>query len=95
MSPLSVTASVVGLITAASSVTSALIAVKSNVSDAPQSMRHALFQVTELKSVLLATDKFISGIAVPRDGHLGMIEVDQLVLTLTQAIRIVRTRGPR
>lgn len=86
MDPLSVATSVVSLITATSTVTSALIAIKSSLSDAPQSMQRALFQVTELRYVLLAMDRFINGIAIPRDGRLGMIEVDQLVLTSTQAV---------
>jgi type II secretory pathway component PulJ len=89
MDPLSLSASIVGLLTAASSVASVLLKVKSSISDAPQSMHHALSQVTELRVVLSAIDRLVSGMVVPRNGRLGMIQVDQLVATVTEAVMTI------
>jgi hypothetical protein len=89
MDPLSVTAAVVGLLAAAGQVASVLSKIKSSVSDAPSSIEQTFLYVKELQACFAAVHKFIVG-ATPGTSasqrRLSMIEVDQLVATLTESV---------
>jgi len=86
MDPLSVMASVVGLLAAAAQVVSALTTVKSSIKDAPRSMDLVLSQVNELAISLSAVHKLLLGINSAPKRRLSLIQVDQLVATLTEAV---------
>jgi hypothetical protein len=86
MDPLSITASVVGLLTAAGSVASILSKVKAAIGDAPRLMDQLLLQVNELETVFSVVNQFLVGITEAPRQRTSMIQVDQLVATLTEAI---------
>ncbi|PVH76340.1 hypothetical protein DL98DRAFT_641691, partial [Cadophora sp. DSE1049] len=86
MDPLSVLASVVGILAAATKIASALSGVKSSLADAPQSIDHALSQVNGIKVALSAIEKLLHDTGGTVAGHVGMIHVDDLVVTLTEAV---------
>jgi hypothetical protein len=86
MDPLSVMASVVGLIGAAGKVGAVLLAVKTSIWDAPRLMDQMLSQVKELEISLSAVQRFLVGVSsAPRD-RISLIRVEQLVATLTEAV---------
>jgi hypothetical protein len=86
MDPLSVMASVVGLMTAASNVSSVLLAVKSSMKDAPQMVNHVLSEVKEVEISLSAIQKFLMGITSAPRRRIALIQLDQLIATLTEAV---------
>ena len=87
MDPLSVMASVAGLLGAAGKVVSVLLAVKKSIIDAPRSMDQMLSQIKELEISLSAVQNFLLGVNSAPTGRISMIRVDQLVATLTEAVR--------
>jgi hypothetical protein len=86
MDPLSITASVVGLLTTTGSVVSILSKVKAAIGDAPRLMDQLLLQVNELETVFSVVNQFLVGITEAPRQRTSMIQVDQLVATLTDAI---------
>ncbi|KAG4436220.1 hypothetical protein IFR05_008316 [Cadophora sp. M221] len=86
MDPLSVLASVVGILAAASKVASTLSGIKSSLVDAPQTIDHALSQVNGVRIALSAIEKLLLGIDGAQSKRIAMIQVDDLVATLTEAV---------
>jgi hypothetical protein len=89
MDPLSITAGVVGLLSAAGQVVSALSKIKSSMSEAPSSIEQLLLQVGELEACFAAVHKFVAGpnpLTPASHRRFSMIEVDQLVATLTESV---------
>jgi hypothetical protein len=89
MDPLSITAAVVGLLAAAGQVATVLSNIKASVSDAPNSIEQTLSHVKELQACFAAVHKFIVGTSpatLASQRRLSMIEVDQLVATLTESV---------
>jgi hypothetical protein len=86
MDPLSVIASVAGLLAAAGKVASILSKVKSSIGDASQFLDQLLSQINELESSLSAVSKFLARISSAPRRRISMIQVDQLVATLTEAV---------
>jgi hypothetical protein len=86
MDPLSVMASVVGLLTAAAKVSSILSAIKLSVKDAPQLVNHVLSEVKEVEISLSAIHKFLQGVASAPRQRIALIQLDQLIATLTEAV---------
>jgi hypothetical protein len=86
MDPLSVMASVVGLLTAASNVSSILTAIKSGTKEAPQLVNHVLSEVKEVEISLSAIHKFLQGITSAPRRRIALIQLDQLIATLTDAV---------
>jgi hypothetical protein len=86
MDPLSVMASVVGLLTAASNVSSILSAIKSSMKDTPQLVNHVLSEVKEVEISLSAVHKFLQGITSAPRRRIALIQLDQLIATLTEAV---------
>lgn len=84
--PLSITAGVVGLLSAAGQVGSVFLKIKSGLSNAPSSIQHILSQVRELEICFAAVHQFIIGATTASPGRLSMIGVDQLVATLTESV---------
>jgi len=83
---LSITAGVVGLLSAAGQVGSVLLKIKSSMHNAPNSIQHILSQVRELEICFAAVHQFIIGATPASPGRLSMIGVDQLVATLTESV---------
>ena len=86
MDPLSVMASVVGLLAAAGQMTSVLSNVKSSIKDAPRSMDHTLSEVKAVEISLSAIQKFLLGLSSAPRQRITMIQVDQLLATNTEAV---------
>lgn len=86
MDPLSVTASVVGLLAAAGQVASVLSKIKSTVSDAPSSIAQTLIHVNELQVCFSAVHKFLVRMSAAPRRRLSMIGVDQLIAILTESV---------
>jgi hypothetical protein len=86
MDPLSVMASVVGLLTAAGTVTSILLSLKSSLSDAPRLIDHVILEVREVEISLSAMHKFLIGISSVPKRRIALIQVDQLRATLTDSV---------
>jgi hypothetical protein len=86
MDPLSVTASVVGLLGAARQIASILYKVQSGLKDAPRSMHQLLSQLNELRYTFDAVNYLLIGIDSAPRRRISMIQVDQLVATLSDAV---------
>jgi signal transduction histidine kinase len=86
MDPLSILASVTGLLMAAGTVASTLSRIRSSVSNARQSIDQVVSEVDDLRTSLSAMSMFLIGLdSVPRR-RVALIQVDQLVATLTEAV---------
>lgn len=88
MDPLSVTASIVGLIAAASKITSLLFEITNNLNDAPSLMRHVMNEVQCINSAICSLQAFLWREAhgsKPPEGE-AMILIDHLVITLTGCV---------
>jgi len=85
MDPLSVTASIVGLLLAAGQVTSAIITIKSILSEAPRT-DHLLNQVTQVETCLSAIQMLLFSMNSASEQRMALIKVEHLVTTLTQAV---------
>ncbi len=84
--PLSITASVTGLLSVAGKVTTILSAFIYSVSDAPSSARAALAAVEEMRMVLSSVQKVMDTLSrLPRERK-EMIHVRHLVVTFREAI---------
>lgn len=86
MDPLSVAASIVGLLAAAGKVSSILAKVKSSVSEAPQLLEQLLSQINDLQISFSAVDRFIATISSASRRRMSMIQVEELVATLTESV---------
>jgi hypothetical protein len=86
MDPLSILASVVGLLTAAGKVSSILTTISSNIKEAPQHVDDMLSEVNDLKISLSALHKFLLGIALAPRRRMALIQLDQLIATLTESV---------
>jgi hypothetical protein len=79
-------ASVVGLLTAAATVASTISTVKSSVDDAPRNMDRIFSEVKEIEICLSAVHRFLLGISMAPRQRIAMIQLDQLVATLTESV---------
>jgi hypothetical protein len=86
MDPLSVTASVVGLLAAAQQVAAILSKVRSGIVDTPRLIDRLLSQVNELEICLSSVNKLLARINSASTRRISLIQVDQLVATLTEAV---------
>jgi hypothetical protein len=86
MDPLSVLASVAGLLMAAGSVSSTLITIGASLKDVPQSVNQVVSEVNDIRTSLSAVQKFLLGLAAAPRHRIAMIQLDQLVATLTEAV---------
>jgi len=86
MDPLSVIASVFGLLTAANKVSSMLFAIISSTKDAPQFVSHIISEVKEVEISLFAIYRLLQGISSAPRRRIALIQLDQLIATLTEAV---------
>jgi hypothetical protein len=86
MDPLSITASIAGLLGISGKIYSILSEFVSNVKDAPRSVQTAMFAVEEMRLALISVEKLILDVpSVPRKRK-ALVEVDHLVITLTESV---------
>ncbi|KAL2062167.1 hypothetical protein VTL71DRAFT_6433 [Oculimacula yallundae] len=86
MDPLSVIASVVGLLAAATKVAFTLSGIQSSVANAPRTIDHALSQVNGVKVALTGFENLLLGLETAENKRIAMIQVDDLVAILTEAV---------
>lgn len=86
MDPLSVTASIVGLLAGAGKVAGVLHKLKNSIVDAPKSLSNLLSQINELRTCLSAVSQLLSEMDSAPSKRMSMIQVEQLVATLTDAV---------
>ena len=86
MDPLSVTASVVGLLAAAGKIAFVLSTIRSSLSHAPQSVDQLLSLVRELKICFSSVHNFLIGLSLAPKRRINMIQVEDLVITLTESV---------
>jgi hypothetical protein len=84
MDPLSVTASIVGILTAATQVATLLGKIK----DAPKSISDVLTEVDDIKLIFSAFQEFIKKAAKMRGGRSAMIQIDDIVVMLTRTVLV-------
>ena len=86
MDPLSITASVTGLLTAVATVAITLRSIVANVKDAPREVHALLAEVDELQVAVAALNDFIQRASQLPKHRTGLISLEQLVATLTEAV---------
>ena len=86
MDPLSIMASVVGLLSAAGKVASVLSGAISAVKDAPSFVRSTLSEVESIRAALIALHKFLLRVAEKSCPRASFIQLDPLIATLTDAV---------
>ena len=86
MDPLSVSASVVGLLAAVGSITAFLRRLVNNTSDAPESARHVLAEVYGIGSCLAGLKPFLQGTKTASTSRTSMIMLDHVIVTLTECM---------
>ncbi|PQE13607.1 putative RAS-2 protein [Rutstroemia sp. NJR-2017a BVV2] len=86
MDPLSVMTSVAGLLGTAAKIGPILFAVSKSLIDAPRLMGQLISQVNEFEILLSAVHKFLLGMSLAPRRRISMISVEQLVVTLTEAV---------
>jgi hypothetical protein len=84
--PLSITAAVLALVTAAVQVSKILHTISSKAKDAPKMADSALREVKQFSTAIHAVDKLIQNVEAAQEGRISLIEVDTVVVTLTDAV---------
>ncbi|MCJ1250843.1 hypothetical protein MMC30_008071 [Trapelia coarctata] len=86
MDPLSVSAGIVGILTAAAAITNFIGGLLNSANGAPQSIRHVLTEVTGISTCLSELQAFLLGTReVPRSRS-TMLMVEQIIVTLTGCV---------
>lgn len=84
--PLSIAASVVGLITAAAQITQILSTVISQAKNAPKSCTQIVREVNDISSVLSQLQRFINGTSRASSSRTSLILLEQIVATLGSCV---------
>src|SRR5437762_8908402 len=86
MDPLSIMASVVGLLTATGKVSEILASIVSNLREAPRLAGSVLSEVNDFQRALASLYKFLIGVVSAPKHRAALIRPDQLIITLTEAV---------
>ena len=86
MDPMSVAASVVGLIGAANKICSTLMAFVNSAKGAPKLAQNVLIEVSDISACLSQLQKFLLGTRARSHDHLIMVE--QIIVTLSNCVMI-------
>lgn len=86
MDPLSVSASIVGILAAAAKVAEILGPIVSNVKDAPRVFASVVAEVNDMRTVLSSLQQFLLNLASVLPGRTALIQLDELIVTLTDAV---------
>ncbi|KAF2994141.1 hypothetical protein E8E14_002222 [Neopestalotiopsis sp. 37M] len=84
--PLSVAASVVGILAAAAQVTQTLTKIIKNVKDAPEQCRHTCTEVGNIRQILEQLQTFLIGTSKASRSRTSLILVEQVLVTLTSCV---------
>jgi hypothetical protein len=85
MDPLSISASVAGLLAISGQIISVLVKLGRNIDDAPESIQAALFSVKEMDFALQSARKLLSSLQKLQPARRAMVEISHLVITITQS----------
>ena len=88
MDPLSVSASVVGILGAAANVTKILTKLILSAKAAPKSAQNVLMEVTDITACLTQLQSFLLGTTPANRSRTTLIMVEQLVVTLTSCVLV-------
>ena len=88
MDPISVAASIVGLITAASKVSEALIAFIRIVKNAPKLAHDVLGEVSDISASLGQLQHFLLGTGVSLRSHEDLLKIDQIRVVLSNCMLV-------
>jgi len=86
MDPLSITASIVGILGAAAKVSSLLITFVQNTKGAPKLAQAVLAEVNGLSAVLTHLQTYLLGTASSSKSRASLILVEQVIVTLTECV---------
>jgi hypothetical protein len=86
MDPLSISASVAGLLAISGKIISVLVKVVQHIDDAPESAQAALFAVKEMDFALQSIRMLLSTLESLRPARRAMVEIDHLRVTVTQTV---------
>lgn len=90
MDPLSIAASIAGLLALAGKVASTLVKVSSGIGDVSQSMNELISLTKEIEIVFATMSILVLSIGTVSRDRLSLIRVDSLVATLTEAVLTFR-----
>jgi len=86
MDPLSVAASVVGLLVATAKASQVLTAFIHNVKNAPTLAEHVLLEVSSISASLAQVQGYLTGTKSGSQARTRLLMVDQIVVTLTTCV---------
>lgn len=84
--PLSVAASVVGLLTAAAQITVTLTGIVQGVKNAPRECQQACAEIHDIQRILKQLQSFLLGISTASRSRTSLILVEQVLVTLTSCV---------
>jgi len=86
MDPLSVTASIVGIIAAAGKVVELVGPVVRGIKNAPGALRDVYAESTDIQAILSSLQPFLCNLSSVAPARLALIQLDQLIVTFTDAV---------
>jgi hypothetical protein len=86
MDPLSVSASIIGVLTAAAKVSSVLITFVQNTKAVPKLAQTVLADINSLSAVLSHLQTYLLGVVTPSKPRASLILVEQVVVTLAECV---------
>ena len=86
MDPLSVSASIIGVLSAAAKVSSVLIPFAQNTKAAPKLAQTVLADINGLSTVLSHLQTYLLGYTTPSKSRASLILVEQVIVTLTECV---------
>ena len=86
MDPLSVSASIVGLLSAATAITKSVTGFVESIKDAPKSTQNVLSEVADIRNCLLQLQSFLLGMNKASASRTSLLMVEQILVTLTGCV---------
>ena len=86
MDPLSVSASIIGVLGAAAKVASVLIAFVQSTKSAPKLAQTVLSEVNGLSAILTHLQTYLLGVVSPSESRTSLILVEQVIVTLAECV---------
>lgn len=86
MDPLSITASILGLLGAAQKVSSLLVTLINHVKEAPRQAEKVLLEVNDISACLAQLQNFLSESMTTPESQAKLLMVDQIIVTLTTCV---------
>lgn len=86
MDPLSVTASIVGILAAAGELSELLRSIISTAKDAPQVVAALVCEINEVQAALLSLQTLLTDLSSAPPRRAALIQLDHLIVTLTESV---------